>query len=401
MGGFDNDCLFFSGGMDTRGLDPTTNPVVNQMVADGQLLIGAAVAPYIRAANLASAGGTVTITNGAGTINLEAGAAVPTSFVAEDASSATPALNILNIVGTSTNGINTTAAGNTVTVSMGDNLYGDFAFINLAPATERLVYIANTDTDAASTAEFRLSVPPAGADAMIVWEIMGSSFYSIGVDNSDSDNWKITNSSDTSSGDDLFSLTNAGVITLHNDLDVTEGGTGVSTFTSHGILIGNGANDLQVTAEPSDGQLLIGSTGNTPSLATLTAGTNIGITNAAGSITINQTTASGGLFWSNIGASGNLVVGSGYVCTAGAALSFALPATSAVGTEVAISLAGSTSWTITQGANQYIRFGNSLTTVGAGGSLASTSAGDTVHLVCMEANLGWVVISSIGNITIV
>jgi len=44
------------------------------------------------------------------------------------------------------------------------------------------------------------------------------------------------------------------------------------------------------TGSMIDGQLLIGSTGATPTLATLTAGANITITNAAGSITI---TASG------------------------------------------------------------------------------------------------------------
>jgi hypothetical protein len=37
----------------------------------------------------------------------------------------------------------------------------------------------------------------------------------------------------------------------------------------------------------SDGQLIIGSTGNTPDLATLTAGSNISISNGAGSITIS------------------------------------------------------------------------------------------------------------------
>jgi hypothetical protein len=55
-------------------------------------------------------------------------------------------------------------------------------------------------------------------------------------------------------------------------LPVVNGGTGQTTFT--------------------DGQLLIGnSTGNTLTKATLTAGTNVTITNAAGAITI---AASGG-----------------------------------------------------------------------------------------------------------
>ena len=122
--------------------------------------------------------------------------------------------------------------------------------------------------------------------------------------------------------------------------------------------------------------------------------------NGAGTVPTYQTPVSS-ITWQAIGASGALVNNIGYLCTTGAALSFSLPATSAVGTVIALSLVGSTSWTITQGANQYIIFGSSTTTVGAGGSLASTAAGDTVYLVAMEADLGWVVVSSIGNITLV
>ena len=47
------------------------------------------------------------------------------------------------------------------------------------------------------------------------------------------------------------------------------------------------ADGLSSNALPSDGQVLIGSTGNTPVAATLTAGTNVSIANAPGSITIN------------------------------------------------------------------------------------------------------------------
>src|SRR5271157_3099822 len=119
----------------------------------------------------------------------------------------------------------------------------------------------------------------------------------------------------------------------------------------------------------ADGQLLIGATGAPHIRAnTLTAGTGISITNAAGSITING--KGGGLTWQTIGASGALAVNNGYICTAGGALSFSLPASSAVGDVISITLDGSTSWTITQGANQQIRFGNQQTTLTTG-TLAS------------------------------
>jgi hypothetical protein len=67
-------------------------------------------------------------------------------------------------------------------------------------------------------------------------------------------------------------ITTSGTLTLGGTLDVDNGGTGQTSYT--------------------DGQLLIGnSTGNTLTKATLTAGTNVSITNGAGFITINASDA--------------------------------------------------------------------------------------------------------------
>lgn len=62
----------------------------------------------------------------------------------------------------------------------------------------------------------------------------------------------------------------SGAITLAGTVAVGHGGTGQTTYTNGQLLIGN-------------------TTGNTLTKATLTAGTNINITNGAGSITINAT----------------------------------------------------------------------------------------------------------------
>ena len=45
-------------------------------------------------------------------------------------------------------------------------------------------------------------------------------------------------------------------VTLTNDLDVGDGGTGVSTFTDGGVLIGNSTSDIQVTSTGSSGEVL-------------------------------------------------------------------------------------------------------------------------------------------------
>ena len=128
-------------------------------------------------------------------------------------------------------------------------------------------------------------------------------------------------------------------LTLNNiggTLGVSKGGTGATSLTNHGVVLGQGTSAVAVTAvgatgtvlhgntgaDPSfsavsltadvsgtlpvanggtgqtsytDGQLLIGnSTGNTLTKATLTAGSNVTITNGNGSITIASTGGGGG-----------------------------------------------------------------------------------------------------------
>jgi hypothetical protein len=69
--------------------------------------------------------------------------------------------------------------------------------------------------------------------------------------------------------------------------EVAKGGTGNATLTDGGILLGSGTSAVTVTSQPTNGQLLIGSTGVDPVLSTLTAGTGISISEGAGSITID------------------------------------------------------------------------------------------------------------------
>lgn len=111
-------------------------------------------------------------------------------------------------------------------------------------------------------------------------------------------------------------------------------------------------------------------------------------------------TTTGGFTWNNIGASQALVAGNGYFCSSGGALSLSLPIASSVGDTIQVVLNGSTSWTITQGGGQQIRFGNQTTTLGGGGSLASNQQGDSVEIVCMTANTIWCVVDSIGGLTV-
>ena len=76
-------------------------------------------------------------------------------------------------------------------------------------------------------------------------------------------------------------------LSLDTALTVANGGTGTSTLTDGGVLLGSGAGAVTALGQATDGQLVIGSTGGDPTLATLTQGTGVTISNTAGGIEIS------------------------------------------------------------------------------------------------------------------
>ena len=94
-------------------------------------------------------------------------------------------------------------------------------------------------------------------------------------------------------------------------LGVTNGGTGLSTIATGGMLYASGANTIAALAAPSDGQLLIGDTGGVPQWATLAAGSNISLTPSAGGLTIASTLAT---LTANLDAANNNIdLGTGWI----------------------------------------------------------------------------------------
>jgi hypothetical protein len=150
----------------------------------------------------------------------------------------------------------------------------------------------------------------------------------------------------------------------------------------------------------SNGQLPIGSTGVAPVAATLTAGTGVTITNGAGSITISAT---GGSFaWVDVTtATQALAVQTGYITDHSGGVVYTLPATAAIGDQIRI-LGKQTSWSIAQNATQQIVVSSASSTVGTGGSVASTNLGDCIWLVCITAGTAtvWRAESFVGNLTV-
>jgi hypothetical protein len=202
----------------------------------------------------------------------------------------------------------------------------------------------------------------------------------------------------------------SGIINIEGDISNNIIGTGmpmtstivfgITGATTNAILIGNGSGSLTDAGVGSDGELLIGSTGNPPVLATLTAGSGISITNGAGSITIDNTST--GLTWTEVTVAGptTMVVNSGYITNnAGSVVELDLPATAAVGSMLRVTGIGAGGWQVNCGTGQTIHYGLLSTTTGTG-SLASTETRDGITMVCVVEDTDWNVLD-VGNITVV
>lgn len=75
-------------------------------------------------------------------------------------------------------------------------------------------------------------------------------------------------------------------LSLDTALPVASGGTGASSLTNGGILLGSGTGAVTALGQATNGQIPIGSVGGDPVLGTITGGANITVTNGSGSITI-------------------------------------------------------------------------------------------------------------------
>lgn len=192
--GFDNDVVYAKN-IDLRGV----SPVVGQFTADGQMLIGAAVAPFARIGTL-TAGTGITVTNGAGSITLAvSGSGVGQTITGDSGGALSPTAGNWNIVSTSTNGIDTSGSGSTLTVGMATPYAdGDFEFRSAVSGATRTLSVTNTSNTASSQATMLTSVAgTSSGDAWHQWNIGTTRSFSLGIDNSDTnDSLKFTTDSD-------------------------------------------------------------------------------------------------------------------------------------------------------------------------------------------------------------
>jgi len=222
---------------------------------DGQVLLGSTGADPVFA-TLASAGSTIAFTPGAGTLNLETGSAVATS-APTDAGTATPSAGALTVAG-GTN-INTAGAGSTVTVNL-DAAISGLSSVDIA-AGGRI----GTATSAGNTLLLQ------------AYDVDGTAYVTFATLTANNDPTMDLETTVTMGGNEIYYATGT-------DIPVTDGGTGASSLTDHGVIIGSGAAAVSVTAVGSTGEVFVGSTGAdpvwsaTPSVTSLTATTVYGTT---------------------------------------------------------------------------------------------------------------------------
>lgn len=170
------------------------------------------------------------------------------------------------------------------------------------------------------------------------------------------------------------------VINLDTPVSVANGGTGVNS--------------------PSSGQLLIGNSSNTYTLAQLTAGSGVSIVNGDGAITIS--TSGAAFTWNEVtGTSQAMAAANGYIANNAGLVTLTLPATASVGDRVRAVGKGAGLFKIGQNAGQTINYVSSTTTGGAGGSLTAIEQFASIEIICTTTDSGWTVISSTGNFTVV
>lgn len=106
--------------------------------------------------------------------------------------------------------------------------------------------------------------------------------------------------------------------------------------------------------------------------------------------------------WSEVtGTTQAAAVNNGYIADNAALVTITLPSPCAVGKRIPVAGKGTGMWKVAQNAGQIIHFGDQNTTTGTAGYLAAQNRYDAVELLCITADTEFLVITSVGNLTVV
>lgn len=186
----------------------------------------------------------------------------------------------------------------------------------------------------------------------------------------------------------LTTTATASTMDVTGTLNAGHGGTGLATLTTYELVAAGttATGNFQQIAAGSSGQILYSNgAGALPSFAAAPASISwVDVTTSTQTIAANK----------------------GYVTDNATQVTYTLPATPAFGDVFRVTggVSGSATapWFIAQNAGQQINFGNTSTTVGTGGSIASTLQYDSIECVCVVAGASavWVAQSSVGNLIV-
>lgn len=108
-----------------------------------------------------------------------------------------------------------------------------------------------------------------------------------------------------------------------------------------------------------------------------------------------------GLTWSTLTTNATLAADHGYYINSAGLLTVTLPATMAQDQRIKLIDINTGGFVLAQQAGQSIVFEAVTTTVGVGGSLASTTTGQVLEIQCKVADTGFQVLDAVGAFTIV
>lgn len=192
-------------------------------------------------------------------------------------------------------------------------------------------------------------------------------------------------------------VTGSGTITLAGTLGTANGGTNLTSFTANKAVYATSTSALTtgtlpiaaggtaLATTPTNGQLLIGNTATSAySLATITAGSGITVTNGNGTITIASSGGSGFPITMNIvtGTTQAATTGNQYVLTNVAATTVTLPASPTAGDTVFVTVANNLA------TNVVARNGSNIMSLAQDMTLDNQYA--AVQLRYADATRGWV-----------
>lgn len=169
-----------------------------------------------------------------------------------------------------------------------------------------------------------------------------------------------------------------------------------SPLTDHASLVGAGSNTVNNLSPANDGQLVIGSSGNDPSVTTLTPGTGLVVNNSSGSVELSAN-AYGMNYIAVTGNVDPMLPNTTYIITvdSGNFPSLQLPTTANFGDifRVVGDIPESGGWEMGINPGQTVIFGSSS----LGTQIATLRITDCLELVCGVTDTVFVVTRTMGN----